>query len=418
MATTSTLDAVHRRVLRALWPNARALIETTTGAGSTTSLVIAARANSSHSANAADGVGIYVPSVTAAPKESYVTRGGFTVASGTYTMSPAYGSSPGSAASAYFLYGLTMDEIDDAINNIVRSLYLPRYVALSLINDGNMEGASANVATDWPDSTGTPTQTKETSIVLTGTQSLKLVIATLDDSVRSQSLPVTEGDIFQFSTAIKCTAGSLRAQVYDVTNSAEIDGATVDEEDWTDVRLPALTIPNNCQNIQIRYIAKTTSTTAYVDYAALYGTRDIYALPSQIVDASDVLGVSYLPAGRTSEAADSYIGLSEVMQPWPYYETLRDYAGVNSHRIQLREPGYNPLFVHFRAPDTALNGDTDTTFIPIDILVYGSVAECFWKLGNKEEAKVWGAKYDAALNGIDLGKPIITRSAQRRVWVS
>jgi hypothetical protein len=372
--------------------------------------------------NAADGVGVYVPSVTASPKESYVTRGGLTVASGTYTMSPAYGSSPGSGVSAYFLYGLTMNEIDDAINNIVRSLYLPRYVALSLINDGNMEGASANVTTDWPDSTGSPTQTKETSIVLTGTQSLKLVIATLDDSVRSQSLPVTEGDIFQFSTAIKCTAGSLRAQVYDVTNSIEIPGAgaTVDEEDWTEVRLPSITIPADCQNIQIRYIAKTTSTTAYVDYAAPYSTRDIYSLPSQIVDASDVLGVSYLPVGRTSEAADSYIGLSEIMQPWPY-STLKDYAGVNSHRIEIREPCFDPLFVHFRAPDSALaqnTSDTDTTFIPIDVLVYGAVAECHRKMGNMEKAKEWAGMYDAALNGIDLGKPVITRSAQRRVYVS
>src|SRR3990172_4781836 len=175
MAASITLDALDQRVLRALWPDKRALIETTTGAGSTTSLVIAARANSSYSVNAYDGVGIYCPSVTASPKESYVTRGGLTVASGTYTMSPAYGSIPGSGVAAYFLYGLTMNEIDEAINNIVRSLYLPRYVALSLLNDGNMEGASANVTTDWPDSTGTPTQTKEKSIILTGTQSLKRV---------------------------------------------------------------------------------------------------------------------------------------------------------------------------------------------------------------------------------------------------
>src|SRR3990172_382 len=321
MAASITLDALDQRVLRALWPDKRALIETTTGAGSTTSLVIAARANSSHSVNAADGVGIYCPSVTASTKESYVTRGGLTVASGTYTMSPAYGSSPGSSGTAnaavtttdttltdtrvtwtvdqwigavvtcdaktmtvtsntatvltgtgwsggsnpgdgdawtltglssYFLYGLTMFEIDDAINNIVRSLHLPRYVALSLLNDGNMEGASANVATDWPDSTGTPTQTKEKSIILTGTQSLKLVIATLDDSVRSQSLPVTEGDVFKYAGASKQTAGSLRHQIYDVTNAAEIIGTTVGEEDWTDVRFQAFSIPSDCQNIQVR----------------------------------------------------------------------------------------------------------------------------------------------------------------------
>ena len=214
------------------------------------------------------------------------------------------------------------------------------------------------------------------------------------------------------------TAGSLRWQIYDVTNSAEIVGGTIDEEDWTEGRSQSFSIPSGCQNIQVRYIAKTTSTTAYVDYAALYGTRNIFALPSQIVDAADVLGVSYLPAGLTSEAADSYIGLSEIMQPWPHYETLRDYAGVNSHRIQMPSPCFDPLFVHFRAPDAVLaqnTSDTDTTFIPVEVLVPGAVAECHRRLGNDEKAREYTRQYLAALAGIGLGTPTVTREPQRRV---
>ncbi len=414
MATT-TLDALHQRVLRTIWPDARALIETTTGVGSMTSLVIASRANTSFATSAFDGVGVYCPSVTAAPKESYVTRGGFAAASGTFTMSPAYGSSPGNAAAVYFLYGLTMFEIDEAINDIVRKLYLPRYVALTLVTDGDMEAGNI---TSWPDSTGTPAQTKETSIVLTGTQSLKVVYTVLNSSVRSLSVPVTEGDILNFSTPIKCTNGSVRVQLYDVTNSAEIVGATVDEEDWTEVRLQSVSVPNNCQNIQIRYIGKTTDTTAYVDYAALYDTRNIYAIPSAVPDAADILNISRLPAGHTSEAADSYLALSEVMRPWPHYDILRDYAGTVSHRIQVRQPCADPLFLHFRAPDAVLaqnTSDTDTTFVPVDILVNGAAAECFRRMGDKQNAALYQRKYADSLAGIGLGKPISTWEPVTRV---
>ena len=129
MAVTTTLDTLHQRIIKETWPGRSALIETTTGAGSTTSLVIAARANTSASANAYDGAWVYCPSVTTGIKSSQVTRGGYAT-SGTFTMSPAYGSSPGSAVSAYFTYGLKMDELDEAINNIHRSLYLPRYLPL------------------------------------------------------------------------------------------------------------------------------------------------------------------------------------------------------------------------------------------------------------------------------------------------
>ena len=430
MATTVTLDALTQRIVKNLWPGKFPLVATTTSAGTDVSLVIAAAAYSSSSVNAYDGVSVYCPSVTTGIKTSRVTRGGFTVASGTFTMSPAYGSIPGSAASAYFLYGLHANELLEAANEVLRTLILPRYLVLSLVNDANMEDVAADAATDWPDETGTPTQTKETTIVLTGKQSLKLVIANSDDSVRSLSVPVTEGEQLNLSTPIKVTAGSLRVQLYDVTNSAEIDGSTVDEEAWTEVRFQAA-VPNNCQNVQVRYIAKTASTTAYVDYCGLTGDSDIYALPDAVYDAAFVEDVLYLPAGFTSEAEQSYAAFSEALQPWPYYSALRDYAGVNSHRIQVLRPWY-PLFVKFHDSEAILAqnaGDTNTTAAPEELLVEGALSDLCMRLSersNSNSAKADYARrslrhakrYHSLLESIGLGRPRARLVSARRVAVA
>ena len=430
MSTTSTLDQIHQRVIKELWPGRYPLIETTTGAGSTSQLVIASAAYSSASVNAYDNAMVYCPSVTAAPKWSRVTRGGYTVASGTFAMSPVYGSSPGSGVSAYFLYGLHINDLDESINDLVRTLYLPRYLVLSLCADPNMESADA-AATDWPDADGAPTQTKETSIVLTGKQSLKIVTTVVDTSVRSPSIPVTEFETLLLSVPVKVTAGSLRVQLYDVTNSAEVSngGVTVDEEAWTEVRFPALSVPSNCQNVQVRFIAKTAATTAYVDHVSLLSAqRSIYALPSQVASAVDVEGVYYLPAGQTSEATNAYGALAEELQPWPYNQDgLRDYAGVNSHRITVDQPMGYPLFVMFKAKDSTLaqnTSDTNTTVAPQDLVVFGAVADCAERLYRKTESSHWlkirneaRVRYSGLLDAEDLLRPKTRPRIQKRVSI-
>lgn len=389
---------------------------------------------SSASANTYDGVGVYLTcpaaSVTAPEGEfTRITRGGFAGSTATCILSPALSADPNLATGKVLLFfGLTPYDFLTAINDVVRTLFLPRYLPLTVVTDGDMEASGVG---SWTDETGTPTQTKETSIVLTGTQSLKLVTTTVDHSVKSVSVPVTEGQQIPFSTPIKVTAGSLRAQLYDVTNSAEIWGTTIDEEDWTEARVQA-TVPANCQNIQVRYIAKTASTTAYVDHAGLLTESMVFPVPSQVATAHDVMGVYHLPRGFNSEATDAYRAFERRLEPWPMYDVLTDYAGVNSHRIQVRKPCWDPLFVMFRDNGTVFTGIAATTaevaYAPEEIIVEGALAQIKERLRNKTKSRtqkdIYNAEmrehrrtYRGMLEAIDLGKPQVKYAPAQRVSV-
>ena len=367
-------------------------------------------------------MGIYVLSTTdaAAPQGEYrrVTTGGFASSTGTWTVGPAFSAVIGAGDVVLFLYGLSRENILDAANDIQRELFLPRYTPLTLITDGNME---ASGQTNWPDAVGTPTQTKETTEVLTGTQSLKIVTTTVDHAVTSASLPVTEGEQLLVWSPIRVTAGSLRLSLYDVTNSVEIDGATLNEDAWTEVRLPSQTVPADCQNVAVRYVAKTAATTAYVDHCGVLSyNRSYYSLPSQVADAVDLEEVCYQMAGLTSEADDAYMAFAEAMQPWGG-RILRDHAGVNSHRVDVGRVNV-PLYLKFWAALTVFSADTDTTPAPQDMVVQGTVGVLKRKKAEamqdgearnrlREDAVRHSRIFDEMKRGLGLIKPA------RRVYV-
>ncbi len=428
MATTTTLRTLLERIAEGLWPGHFPVKITAVSNADKAVFEATTAAWTSGSVNDYDGVYIYIlydaGAAGGAPEGELVrvTSGGFTIADGTFAVSPEFTVAPTTGDIGLFLYGLHVDELIDGINDIQRTLTLPRYLIASAINDGDMEGASADVTTDWPDVTGTPTQTKDTTEVLTGTQSLKVVTTVLDTSVGSKSLPVTEDESLLLSVPVKCTAGSLRVQLYDATSGAEIEGATVDEEAWTEVRFTE-SVPDDCQNVQVRFIAKTAATTAYVDSVSLLPTsRGLLSLPSQLADATDLLDVMYLPAGLASEADYSYVALSKELVHWPWDGHLRDMEGVTSHRTSVGTPISHPLFLKFRSAGTALSALTSTTYAPEELVVTGALSILNGKLGilNRDGGRLEKADrqrkaYHSMLDGLGLARPTPTRPAQRRV---
>src|SRR3990167_5802530 len=284
------------------------------------------------STSAFAGWGIHVISDTggAAPEDEQrtVSATGYTVASGTFAVAPDFTAAPATGDIALLYYhGVNKDDLYESINDILRTLQLERYLAATAITDGDME---ASGTTYWTDAVGTPTQTKETTIVLTGSQSLKLVFTVLDDAVTSASVPVTENDVLLIWAHIKCTAGSLRMSVYDVTNSVEIDGVTVDEEAWTAPVLQ-VSVPADCENLAVRLVAKTATTTAYVDHVGLlYRREHLYDLPSTIVNAEQVELYEWRYAWA-SEASNAWLWDGDL-QPWPDPVGWRDYLGVTAQR--------------------------------------------------------------------------------------
>lgn len=374
MALSTTWETILPDITEKVFASVTTAKKATLTGGSTTTLVSSAHVFGGTGANAYDGVRAFILDTTddAAPKgeERRVSAGGFTGSTGTWTVGTAYSAAPESGDVVLFLYGFAHQDVLDAANRVQNANFWPRYVALSLVTDANMEDSGV---ASWVDVSGTPTQTKETTIVLTGKQSLKIVTTVLDESVRSVSVPVTENTTLYVSVPVKLTAGSLRVQLYDVTNGAEIHGTTVDEEDWTEVRFND-TVPANCQNVQVRFIAKTAATTAYVDHVSLLPAgREVYNLPV-FTDMEHVEGLYYQMPGTASEAEHAYRAFEKRLQRWPDYESLTDYAGVNSHRIQTHCGGY-PLWVKGFQKDAEFTGLSSTTFAPPDAIVWGTVAE-------------------------------------------
>ena len=495
MSATVTLDELHRRIIRELYGSRYPLVAYPTATSTTSSFVCGQQAYSSASVNAFDGVWLYLPhsmdttasgGITSHPKQARVTRGGYTVATGAFAVSPVVAEGPSavissaSAAAAtvvttstshnlatgdqvyvsitgstptvsgvypvtvtaattftipvdltggagtggvvgrpiYFTYGLPMETVDEAINSVIRTCYLPRFLPLGTNYDGDNEATGVG---SWP-AVGSGTTITKSSTRAIGTQSLS-VITTVVDTGAENSLTVTEAEQYIVSALVSVSAGSLRVALYDSTNSEEIDGVTVDQGAWTEVRFVA-TIPDNCEAATVRVTSKTASTTASVNYAVALPTHnEVMDLAQSAtlsgLNAADILGVFHQPVGFPSEANQSYVGWpDEALEPWSWSKGMQDYAAGSSHWLNIQNPCYNPLWIQFRAIDSVLApnaGDTDTTFIPVEVLVPGAVAECHRKLGNDEKAREYTRQYLAALAGIGLGAPTVTREPQRRV---
>jgi hypothetical protein len=435
VATSYALRVALRRLAAIVFSGYAPITATATGGTTATFVSTSAQVNKS-STSAYNGVTVLIDSdaggAAAAPEGEArsVSAAGFVIASGTWTVSPVYTTAPATGDTAIFLYGLTKQDIIEAVNDIILTFQLPRYLPVTAFNDGNMEDAAADAATDWPDVDGTITQTKDTTEVLTGTQSLKLVSTSVDHSVRSLSLPVIESEPYFIWTPFKVTAGSLRAQLYDVTNAAEISGITMDENAWG-IPIFQGSVPNDCQNLQMRFVSKTASTTAYVDHVGGGPLRHEWDVPSEIGDASNITGISALRLGQSAEAGDSYVWTGDF-EPWPSPGIHRDYQAVNSHRVEIARAFNVPLFYEFEAPGTALSAMADTFYASAKVyeaILEGAAAGCLNKLAQgahdpqrraelRQEADEHRRAYRGLLDAAQVAQPRIVGTSQRRVHAS
>jgi len=320
--------------------------------------------------------------------------------------------------------GLGAIDIDEAIDDVTRTLHLPTYLAATLIVDGNF--TAADPVTNWADVAGAPTQTAEATIVRTGWQSMKFVSTVVDTSVGCSAVPVTEGEQILVWAGVKVTAGSVRVSLYDATNSVEIDGVTTDEEAWT---VPTFTanVPADCKNVTVQIVSKTAATTAYIDHVGLLSQdRELYDVIPEITDASQINRVLYMPLGFTSTTDRAYLW-GQDLEVWSEESVLRDYYGKNIHRSGMRRPVENPIFWEFMLTDTVMSAMTDTVYLSGDIFeaaIDGMISNCYKKLaaqqsaaGNDERAFAYtrqqrqhGRAYRALLDKLRLARPSLGRS--------
>jgi len=221
--------------------------------------------------------------------------------------------------------------------------------------------------------------------------------------VTSDAMPLTEGEQLFVSVPVKVTAGSLSVILYDATNSAAIETVTLDEEQWTEARFQT-TVPANCETVTVRLASATASTTAYVNYVQVIPEHAIFDISSlsiaDTVNPSDIMGIFTQRTGFSSEATDSYVAFTERLIPWPQQDDIRDYYGTSY--IQVTKPCNTPLFVKFRdvgTAFTAINANTsEFTYIPLEVLIEGCLAELKERLRNRTRNGQMVTKYAQEVN--------------------
>lgn len=424
MATTVSLQTIAEAVIQRLWAGRRPIVDVADSSGNTTStLVIADQAYSSAHANLYDGVGIWVVGGTG-NQASRVIRAGFAPSTGTWTLSPALGAAPNSAT-VWFLYGLSRDDILEATNRVLDRLYMQAYLPLTMVADGDME---ANNTSSWTAVSGaTLSKVTTAARVITGQRALRIQTTAVDTGAASANIRVHEDEVLLVSVAVMCDVGSATIELRDVTNGATITASvTVDQEAYTEVRRE-FTVPVGCEEVSLRILAASSTSDIYVGWASVLPmSRYVVDVPSTVEDAAFIDGLWELPQGFTSEADYSFVALGRAFEPYPVPGDLRDYIGVNSHRLTLPKRVTRPLFMQLKRPYSALTLDSDTTAAPETLVVAGVSADLLNRLANRVRSESVKAdmltrmiearrEYTKLLTAYDVNRPVTKSRVTRRV---
>lgn len=380
MPVTTTLLSLRQDIARKLWGNLS--VVDTTSLGTTTSVVVSDLAYNSLSTNAYDGHHIYIAElVTGGPaigEIAHVNRGGLTVATGAMAVSPAFSAAVQTGTDIIIHRGIHPDDVLNAINWAQNGLWVPAYLPLTLVTDGDME---LNNVTNWAAVVSPTTRAKQTTAarVAIGIRSLNVVTDAVDEGVTSNNIDVHEGEQLLVSVALRVPTGDAAVQLRNVTAGTTIrEVAAIDEPAWTNVQFTE-TVPDNCEQVAIRILSDTVAVSEFdVGYVILLSQdRQDYILPadSQITAVGGQLHTMlyYRRGGKASEDANTYV-LEQEYLPWGQVELLQDMRGANANRIQLPAAPDEALFYKFRRSLPDLSADTDTTEAPSLLIVEGALS--------------------------------------------
>lgn len=434
MSTSTTFQALVPQIARHVFAG-KTLIDFT-GSGTSTSTVVLARAGYvSRSAYAYDGMGFYCYEAGgSAPENEFVrvVKGGFDGTTGTWTISPAWTSAP-SATDDFILMrgGLDSNQFLDAANAVITSHFWPRYLpycgALN-DNDGDMETAGT---TAWTALDGS-TLAKDTTDVFSGAQSLSVTTNAVDEGVRSAVFGHHEAGSMLVYAMVRSSL-NLSVILYDETNSTALKTVTVSAnetasdtaDEWTLV-LFSEPAPSSSTSLSVRITtSQSTSVAWFVDHVGvLPSTGNLFKVPSTLADVSHLESLMYMPTLNPARDSNTYIPNNDFRE-FSEGQSLKDYAGVNSHRFTM-EPRQYPPWIKFRATESALTGLSSTTIGDRDVIEYGAATELVerWigNLRNPPPALIakrnkLHAAYQGALRAIELDRPTPEFKPMTRVRV-
>ncbi len=410
--STTTFLTLLQRIGRETAPVGLPQTATLTG-GSTTTAAVSGLAYTDWSANAFDGIHIYIDDTTddAAPEgeERKVTQGGFAGSTGTWTVAPAFSATVGSGDTVTFLYRFRRADILNAVNEVCSGLFIPGFLPFGPnITDIDMETSGV---TNWA-AVGTPgTRAKITtaSRIIAGTQALHIITDASTEGAQSPTFDVTAGESIIFSVGGIGNVGGWIVRLVDMTSGSAVvlvTGTAVTEMGPTEWRFP-YSVPSGTTRMAIQLIGSTSTSDFAISWAMpIFQDREWAYPQASLIDPSLIQGICYLPQGRPAPTADAYM-ISEDFEPWSWDEPLRDWRAANSSRIPVGRPQY-PLFLKFLRQHPTLTNDTDTIYAPEDMIVKGAEALLLNSKALQQDFNAWKA-------GLSIDKAMVRTHAQERM---
>ena len=298
----------------------------------------------------------------------------------------------------YFLYPdeLSPEQLNQAIRDVLRStealhLYFP-----SMLTDAaaNMSGT---VGTDWPDEGSGVTATYDTTPATTprGVASLRIETTVVDTGCKTAGIAVHETETTVLSLFLGVPTGSAVVQLYDVTNGVVIDESGVlNDNALTEVLLRS-NIPDDCEQVEVRVIAKTAVSDIYVaPVVTLQSTSGHrYVLPSWFIREEMFLRAVTFPSGIPADASDAYIasGRSVAVAP-PDFE--RDDRAGSTFAASFYASTYPVALEVYRGFDE-LTDNTTTSNCDREYMKWKVCANVLFSMGDKR----W-RDYDANARGL------------------
>lgn len=367
-----TRIAIQRTLCRLRYAGSAPIDGTNTSSTGTTITDTTGHLNySSGDVNAFDRKFVYVVQAADAGSrgQGRVTEGGWTV-TGSLTVDPSIDSL--ASGDLYIISDDPPDDLQNAINAILRNQYPPTFFPLSLHimgNDAN-DMEPSTVATDYSATNGT--RAIESTIVHGGAQSLKLTATATGGYANTGTIGMPESKSLYAAVMCYVTSGdSATFRVVDVTDSnATIEDAITDEPSWTELMF-LFNSPADSEQIDFRFISDASGDIAYWDdFQIWHSGTGVYPLPSWITRPEQVIGVRGFPQGTTGPSSDNDFRANErrsVPLAWDF-ERADKRAGSELH-IVVEGTSYRPFIYALRSlPE--LTSDTGSTVADLDDVVF------------------------------------------------
>ena len=427
----TTVINLRAAILRELWGGRHPLVSTTTAVGTSTTLAISSAAYSGGATSDYGGTWVFIAELVGAGPAvgeiSKVTSTGFTIATGVFTVSPAYTAALDTGTDVQFYYGLHPDEILQAINRIQNSIPSPAYLPLGGLNTHDMESTTSMTAVG----AGT-TLAKQTtaSRVAIGLRSQNVITTVVTTGVTTPTFDVHEGDVLTVSVALRVPTGDAEVVLRNITAGSDTRRVrSINDSVWTEGYFTE-TVPANCEQMAVRVLADTTAASEFdVGWITVYSNSyQQYILPSQIEYASGQLAMPlwYVRQGSAAEATDTYRLDTEYL-PWAQAELIEDWRAANPNRLQLPLAATRPVLYQFKRPGPDL-ANADSTELPEGLVVAGVMADLKGVLAARtanpmmvarlvREAGEFTHRYNRLKREYGIGTPVIEMGVQHRVWV-